>query len=193
MMAERHLLVLDLDETLIFASPAELDRPADFTAAYHHVYRRPFLTEFLAGVGGLYEVAVWTSAAPAYAQAVCAAIFDAASPPAFIWDRRRCTIRRNADTDSIVETKPLTKLARRGYDLKRIVALDDSPEKYEQNYGNLVRVVPFEGAATDDELQHALAYLTELAALPNIRSVEKRGWQQRFRRCNDAAPSAAVL
>jgi RNA polymerase II subunit A small phosphatase-like protein len=184
-MMARHLLVLDLDETLIYASPSVLDRPADFTAAYHHVYRRPFLTEFLAGVAALYELTVWTSAAPDYAQAVCAAIFDGASSPAFIWDRRRCTIRRNADTDSFVETKPLKKLARRGYDLNRIVALDDSPEKYEQNHGNLVRVAPFEGAATDDELQHALAYLTQLATVANVRTVEKRGWQQKFRRATE--------
>ena len=174
------LLVLDLDETLIFASAQQLGRPADFALADHHIYRRPFLHEFLREVSAKFAVAVWTSAAPDYARAICASIFPVGSPPVFVWDRTRCTLHRDGDTDMLTETKPLSKLVRQGYSLDRIIAVDDSPEKYRQNYGNLVRVAPFEGAANDDELRYLLRYLLELSQLANIRSVEKRGWRRRY-------------
>jgi RNA polymerase II subunit A small phosphatase-like protein len=37
----RRLLVLDLDETLIYANECPLDRPADFEVAPYFVYLRP--------------------------------------------------------------------------------------------------------------------------------------------------------
>lgn len=51
--AERILLILDLDETLIYASEAALDREPDFT-----VYRRPWLDEFLARCERNFDLAV---------------------------------------------------------------------------------------------------------------------------------------
>ena len=62
----------------------------------------------------------------------------------------------------------------------RPIAIHESPEKYHQNCGNLVRVAPFEGAANDDELRSLLRYLIELSQFANIRSVEKRGWRRRY-------------
>jgi len=44
----RTLLILDLDETLIYATETALDRPADFSVYGYHVYRRPHLDAFLA-------------------------------------------------------------------------------------------------------------------------------------------------
>jgi len=41
------LLILDLDETLIFATERPLTREADFRIGPYHVYRRPDLADFL--------------------------------------------------------------------------------------------------------------------------------------------------
>jgi len=41
------LLVLDLDETLVFSTEQELHRPADLRVAGYHVYKRPYLDAFL--------------------------------------------------------------------------------------------------------------------------------------------------
>ncbi|MDQ4120460.1 MAG: hypothetical protein M3209_03335 [Acidobacteriota bacterium] len=41
--AGKKLLVLDLDETLIYATEEELERKADFRAGQYLVYKRPFL------------------------------------------------------------------------------------------------------------------------------------------------------
>jgi NLI interacting factor-like phosphatase len=41
------LLILDLDETLIYATEEPLQRVPDFIIGPYAVYRRPYLTEFL--------------------------------------------------------------------------------------------------------------------------------------------------
>lgn len=61
-----HLLILDLDETLIYGVEEQLGRPADFMAGPFHIYRRPHLSNFLAGCLALFETALWTSASPVY-------------------------------------------------------------------------------------------------------------------------------
>ena len=56
--------------------------------------------------------------------------------------------------------------------------LDDSPEKLIHQYGNLVRISPFEGQANDKDLLLLMNYLLYLNQQPNVRDIEKRGWQQ---------------
>lgn len=178
MESNRPLLILDLDETLIYATKTGLDRDADFQVGPYRVYRRPGLGQFLAEVSAHYELAVWTSSSPNYAAAVRSAIFSDALPLAFCWASDRCTYRRDLDTDSWVQAKKLVKLKRLGYRLERILVVDDSPEKHRGNYGNLVRVKPFEGDSDDGELLQLLPYLRVLHAEPDFRRIEKRFWRQ---------------
>ncbi len=56
--------------------------------------------------------------------------------------------------------------------------MDDSPEKHVKNYGNLLRVRPYEGAVDDDELLALATYLVSLASLRDVRSIEKRRWRK---------------
>lgn len=176
---DRLALMLDLDETLIYASEFELDRPADFHAAGYHVYRRPHLSTFLEHVLARYDVGVWTSSGRIYAEAMCAALF----PPRtlrFLWSRERCSIGRDWDSGEYVDRKRLQKLKRHGYRLERIVAIDDTPAKHAHNYGNLVCVSEYLGEDPHDrELLHLIAYLEHLAAEPNVRGIEKRRWRER--------------
>ena len=44
---EKILLILDVDETLVFATEKELSRKADFIVFDYHVYKRPYLNQFL--------------------------------------------------------------------------------------------------------------------------------------------------
>ena len=59
------LLVLDLDETLIYATDdyAELDEPepGDFSVGPYLVRRRPGVEEFLARCLEWFEVGIWTA------------------------------------------------------------------------------------------------------------------------------------
>lgn len=58
--------------------------------------------------------------------------------------------------------------------------VDDTPKKLRRNYGNLVRVLPFEGDQRDEELPDLIEYLNQLKDAKNIRRVEKRGWKSRL-------------
>jgi RNA polymerase II subunit A small phosphatase-like protein len=176
-MEVRKLLVLDLDETLIFASEAELSRPSDHQVGHYFIYRRPYLREFLAYVARSLDVAVWTASTRPYAVAICEQIFE--YEPCFVWARDRCTHRRNVESDTWEHHKSLAKLKRRGYNLAGVVAVDDTPEKYAKSYGNLVRVLPYWGDLGDDELPLLASYLDTLAQEQNVRAIEKRGWRSR--------------
>jgi hypothetical protein len=71
------LLILDLDETLIFGTEAPIDRPADLRVAGYMIYHRPHLAEFIAQVRAAYRLAVWTSATESYAVPIARSIFPA--------------------------------------------------------------------------------------------------------------------
>lgn len=177
-MDDRPLLILDLDETLVHATSDPLSRAPDHVIHPHAVYLRPGVEAFLARVADRYHLAVWTSSSPAYARAITKLLFDDPTQLAFIWARDRCTPRRDFELDKWWDTKPLQKVKRQGYDLRRVLVVDDSPEKYARNYGNLVRVAPFTGSPDDDELWHLARYLERLAVEPDMRRIEKRGWRK---------------
>jgi len=173
------LVILDLDETLVYATEAELDRAPDFRAVDYAVYKRPHLDEFLAGVFEIGRVAVWTSSGRGYAAEVIEQLFGSPSRLEFFWCAERCTYRFDHETRGRYTVKKLHKVRRRGYDLARVVVVDDTPEKHILNYGNLIAVDSFEGRATDAELPHLLRYIRALEREPNVRAVEKRTWRLR--------------
>jgi carboxy-terminal domain RNA polymerase II polypeptide A small phosphatase len=171
------LLILDLDETLIHTTTAPLRKPPDFAFDEFLVYRRPRLDRFLAFAEEHFTVAVWTSSSPDYAAEIVRNIFPAPDRLAFVWARDRCTPRLDWERYGMDWLKPLKKVKRLGFPLEEMIAVDDSPEKYIRNYGNLVRVAPFVGDSDDDELLRLERYLLVLKELPDVRAVEKRWWR----------------
>jgi RNA polymerase II subunit A small phosphatase-like protein len=174
------LLVLDLDECLIYGTESPLQRVADFRVGPFHVYRRPHLCEFLEGVAARYELAIWSSGTSDYVGDIARAICPSGSQWQFVWARDRCIQRPDPETMEINYLKDLKKVARLGYALERILFVDDSPEKLSRNYGNAVYVKPFVGAADDAELPLLLSYLNSIRDTENFRSLEKRGWRSRI-------------
>lgn len=97
----KQLLILDVDETLVFANEKPLaDREPDFQVGPYVVYRRPFLSEFLTTVTGWFDLAVWSSASGSYVHGIVAAIFANASLH-FVWS---LTAARAASTRSFRTT-----------------------------------------------------------------------------------------
>lgn len=174
---DRLLVILDLDETLVHATERPLPRPPDFVATRYLVYVRPHLAEFLDGLRREHQVAVWTSAGREYAESVVSTIIPWKAELAFFWCEDRCTPTFDPETREPGVVKTLHKVRRRGYDLRRVLAVDDSPEKHVRSYGNLVPVRPYLGDPDDAELPALLRYLHTLAAVPDVRSVEKRLWR----------------
>ncbi|AFY91754.1 NIF family HAD-type phosphatase [Chamaesiphon minutus] len=185
MAATKKLLILDLDETLVYATETPSIGLPDFYVYDYAIYKRPYLDIFLATCLEWFNVAIWTSSGSDYATAVVAAIFPDPQALKFVWASDRCSIAYNYNYDlidggypSYYSRKPLKKVKRRGYKLESIIAVDDTPKKWEQSYGNLVRIDPFEGDESDIELKYLLIYLEELKNVENVRSIEKRKWRQ---------------
>ncbi len=179
MMDTPPLLILDLDETLIHATHAALEgHRVAFETDYYDVYKRPFVDEFIAFCLQHFRVAVWTSSGELYAQQIVTALFADPAQLHFIWSRRRCTTRLQAEWHEYVHVKNLKKVKQRGYPLERVLIIDDSPEKLIHQYGNLIRVKPFEGQRDDQELRLLMPYLLHLKDQPNLRKIEKRNWRQ---------------
>ena len=180
-MSSTKLLILDLDETLIYATERCLDRKPDFLVGEYFVYKRPYLDTFLQTCFDRFDVAVWTSSTSDYATEVVTEIFTAPQDLVFVWARDRCTRGFDPEFYEYYYRKTLKKVKRRkGYALESIIAVDDTPQKWYQSYSNLVRVQPFEGDESDNELLQLPIYLERLSMVENVRSIEKRGWRSKI-------------
>jgi RNA polymerase II subunit A small phosphatase-like protein len=174
---KRKLLILDLDETLLYAAEHPLDRPADFILFDYFVYRRPHLDRFLHYALDRFRVAVWTSSGSEYATGIVERIFPSPDDLEFIWAAERGTRRFDPEEQKSYDLKQLKKVRRLGYNLEQVLVIDDTPEKHEQNYGNLIQVREYNGSVEDVELFCLEKYLALLEPIANVRAVEKRGWR----------------
>lgn len=184
--AQKALLVLDLDETLIHARKEPLEYKADFRVGEFHVYRRPYLDDFLKSCADWYHLAVWSSASDDYVQRISDIIFDTPQRLEFIWGASKITTKRTLPDEyakygggigDYHYQKRLQKLKRMGWLLERILIVDGSPEKCAMNYGNAIYPKPFEGQRDDDELLYLGDYLKSLKDCENVRGIEKRNWR----------------
>lgn len=174
------LLILDVDEMLIFGTEHQLEHPPDFQVFGYSIYKRPGVDEFLTFCFDRFRVAIWSSSSEDYVQAVAAHLIPAGHQLEFIWSRKQCTLSYDYDLRDHFWTKKLVKAKRKGYNLEQMIVVDDSPEKHIHNYGNLVKIKAFHGELDDDELLHLIRYLEHLDQSPNIRTVEKRWWRNSF-------------
>ncbi|HVW00876.1 MAG TPA: HAD family hydrolase [Planctomycetaceae bacterium] len=182
------LLILDIDETLVYAAETRLDRPDDFRVGPYSVYRRPGVQDFLTACLKLFEIAVWSSAGADYVDAMVQALFPAEQAPSFVWSRDRCVQRYDPERLERYFVKDLKKVKRLGFDLNRVLVVDDSSEKVERNYGNAVYVRPYYGDPGDRELPRLAWYLQSLASTPNVRAIEKRGWRDKVPASTEEIP-----
>jgi len=183
----RILLILDLDETLVHASPKALDRPANFQLFDYHVYKRPYLKDFLVGCKPYFRLAVWSSASDDYVEAMVERIIPLEVKLEFVWGRKRCTygIHPSAyDADVYVDSynhyqyvKILKKGKKRGFALERVLIVDNTPSKASRNYGNAIYPTAYLGDPNDTELPLLLTYLIGLRDIDNVRLIEKRNWK----------------
>ncbi|NUP14028.1 MAG: HAD family hydrolase [Polyangiaceae bacterium] len=171
------LVILDLDETLVHVPDHPLPGRADFSVHGHAGYRRPHLADFLEDLRSRYAVGIWTAAGCDYAEAVVSEIISWRAELAFLWSAERCTQHFDHETRNRTTIKKVRKVRTQGYDLDRVLFVDDSPEKHLRNYGNLIPIKPFLGDRTDAELPAVASYIHSLAGCPDVRSVEKRFWR----------------
>jgi RNA polymerase II subunit A small phosphatase-like protein len=190
-MDKRMLLILDLDETLIHATATKLGDDFAFQLYHYYVYKRPGLDAFIAACAQNFQLAVWSSASDDYVAEVVKRIFPEDLKLMFAWGRSRCTPISTARTSDGLDYYPdysshyeyaklLKKVRRLGFDLNKVLIVDDTREKVRNCYGNAIYPTPFLGNPDDKELAILADYLNTLKDLPSVRSIEKRQWQQRF-------------
>jgi RNA polymerase II subunit A small phosphatase-like protein len=176
-MPRQALLILDIDETLIHSRDKPLPRDCDFRVGNYHVYWRPHVREFLSAVSQSYELACWSSATKGYLQQIVnELIFGQGHSLSFVWDRSRCIRRFDSELNEIFFLKDLKKVRNVGYDLDRVLILEDDARKVSRNFGNAIYVEPYLGAVFDQELPKLAAYLESISASDNFRTMEKRFW-----------------
>ncbi len=178
---EKKLLVLDLDETLIYGTEEALNHEQDFRVGQYFIYKRPFLESFLKFCFENFDVAVWTTSTRSYAQEIFETVLQNNQKLQFLWTRERCTLIFDEEQREHHFVKRMYKLRRRSYQLESIIVVDDSPNVWRCSYGNLVRVSKFEGDETDDELKLLPLYLEKLMSVVNVRAIEKRNWRNRLK------------
>lgn len=169
----RKLLILDLDETIIHGEPGAIG--ADFLASGIPIFIRPGARQFLEQMEQIFDLAVWTSASPDYASDIVRSLFPQPEKLKFFWCRERCVQHFDHETGETTYVKDLKKVRRLGRRLANVLVVDDSPEKLQRNYGNLVRVPAFLGGE-DDILPSLAHYLKSLAGETDVRKLEKRRW-----------------
>lgn len=171
------LLILDLDETLIFSTSNKIAKQEDSTIDEYFVYKRPGLDLFLNTILADFEIAVWTSSTEDYAEELIKKIFPQDYPLSFVYGRSKCTLTFLREQNDYTYSKNLKKLKRKNYNLEKILIIDDSPEKLRRNYGNHIRVNPFVGSNKDIELFQLIKYLEKIKLTDNVRGIEKRLWR----------------
>jgi len=177
--SDRILLILDIDETLLFATEHRLEREPDCIIGPYYAYRRPFLDEFLSRCQQHFDLAVWSSSSADYVAAIIRDALPADVRLEFAWSRDRCVQRFDPEWQSSYFVKDLKKVKRLGYVLDRILIIDDTRAKVERNFGNAIYVAPYDGSSNDVELKYLASYLESLKSATNVRLIEKRGWKNR--------------
>lgn len=180
MNSNQHLIIFDLDETLIHSTEVELEDKCDFRIGKYFTYIRPNVEILLSDCMKIFNIAVWSSATELYTKSVVQHIFPEVDKLCFVWSRDKCTYRVDLESDEFIWIKNLKKVKKLGFDLDKVIVVDDSPEKLLFNYGNLLRVDPFYGDKNDDELIHLMKYLSFLEKEPNIRAVDKHRWKDQL-------------
>lgn len=176
-MEKQNLLILDLDETLIYATEYKLDIAFDFQYAQYFVYKRPYLNAFLSEMSKVFKLAIWSSACESYVNAIIAIIKPSEIEFEFVWSENRCTLKYNNHLDIYVQEKRLKKIKKIGFHLDKTIIVDDSPEKIRMNFGNAIYISKFEGNPEDDELKLLSIFLKLIKDSENLRQIEKRFWR----------------
>jgi len=157
---------------------------------YFPMIERPYVHKMLNWAFKNFAVGVWTSATQDYADDVVEKLMidPQHGKPLFVYALDRC-VHRVVDAHEpwhmgghIEYIKDLKKVKKYGYTKDKIIVVDDTPSKWQRDYGNLVLIQPFEGQRNDDQMRRLMAWLSYLRTQQDIRKIEKRGWDGSLKR-----------
>jgi TFIIF-interacting CTD phosphatase-like protein len=141
----KKLIILDLDNTLIYASFLKLPAKILFKYSdYLTIYERPHAKEFVQKCQTKGDIVIYTTAVRDYAKKVCEHL---KIKPIELFSREDCLIINGQYVKSVPDYY---------FDLYDDISIfDDSPELWDKKSHEKCRVIgvtPFTGEADDDEL-----------------------------------------
>ena len=154
----RLILVLDLDETLIYSR--DPNPPAGHTnfftvmsadGAHIFVQPRPHVAEFIAAAGSIFTLYVYTAGRKAYADA----ILD-------VLDPQRLVKKRFYRDSCVPKNRSFVKNLKRLPNDGQMFLLDDNADSVRINSPNAMLIKPFEGDLQDRELPAVFSKLLNL-------------------------------
>lgn len=154
------LLVLDLDETLIYATAVA--GPCDFRLGSRCITIRPGAAEFLREARRHFRLAVWTARTAAYAHRVLKKLLPPNTPLTFVWSVAECH-RAIDSTGRERWFKDLERLRIAGFPLEAVAVLDDAPEALISREARVLAIEPYGGSADDEALNGWTRRLAEVA------------------------------
>ena len=176
---KKRCLILDLDETLIFAHNESSDQGFDERIDLYigenrthsiYVYYRPFLKEFLEYVSEKWEIGIFTSSSNIYANA----ILERIDPQNKFFNFRlfKTSCYRDCNNHLI---KDLEIIGNR--DLKDIAMIDNSIDSIIYQLDNCIPCVPYYGDQKDQELVSLAKFLDILYQVPDLRAFNMEYFQ----------------
>ncbi|OHS95521.1 NLI interacting factor-like phosphatase family protein [Tritrichomonas foetus] len=167
-------LALDLDETLIYASPIQINPdsiPIRVNRRRMYVQFRPGLCEFLKRVQKLYDVFIFTASRQEYANQIIDNLFDI--------DIKECR-RFFRDSCLNVSGYSVKDLSILRTPLKKTLLVDDIAGSALKHPRNLVRIRSWQGEKEDDVLLGQLMPLLEQLAFENDLSQSSADFLKKY-------------
>jgi len=185
------LVILDIDETLVYATKDQLDQKHHFKVGDYFVYKRPCFNQFIEYITNNFSFAIWSSATDSYVTEMVEKL-GLHEKTEFCWARSKATFKRpttfDSDGDLNIDSidhhffvKRLKKVKKLGFELEKVLIIDDTPHKSQDNYGNAIYISEFRGNPNDTELLTLMSYLDTLRDIENVRTIEKRGWKEKVK------------
>jgi RNA polymerase II subunit A small phosphatase-like protein len=162
-------LVLDLDETLVHSTFEPVQNP-DLILPVRiqgmtykiNVIKRPGVEEFLAEVGEMFEVVIFTASLSEYAEPLVR-ILDTTNTISALLYRQHCTLLNG------VYVKDLSLIGR---DPKDVILVDNSPNSFLLQPENAYHIKNFFDDKTDRELTRLSAFLQRITKVDDVRPIE---------------------
>lgn len=167
----KHLLVLDLDETLIYSTTNKLANKEAFQYEHYFVYTRPYLDWFLKEISNHFRIGIWSAANELYVSSIVEQILPKNIKLEIMLGRTSCLRKLNSETHTYSYNKNITYLVKLNLKLEQIIIVDDNPDNAIINRGNIIVIKPFIGDLDDQELKFLYDYLLTIRYTKDVSKV----------------------
>lgn len=172
--ANKALLVLDLDETLIHCNARPLSERAVRLSSGRgdeiFLHLRPKLEEFLQRMGRVFTMVVYTASSQKYADFVLDFLERRGKVFSLRLYRQHCLPTPEGEV-----LKDLGIIS--DFDPRQTVFVDNSPDCFFRNWENGVPILPFVGSRSDCELLKLARFLEKISRVADFRAPLERSFR----------------